>query len=64
MGETPRPSLDLPIDGGVIGPDGVLNLSVTRTGGLSEGEQLRIELRSDTDATVTRRVLRALRTDA
>ncbi|MFD8407169.1 peptidoglycan recognition family protein [Streptomyces anulatus] len=61
---TGRPSLDLPIDGGVIGPDGALNLSVTRNGGLDKNEQLRLELRSDADATVTRRVLRALRTDA
>ncbi|WP_435597032.1 peptidoglycan recognition protein family protein [Streptomyces anulatus] len=61
---TGRPSLDLPIDGGVIGPDGTLNLSVTRNGALDKGEQLRIELRADADATVTRRVLRALRTDA
>lgn len=61
---TGRPSLDLPIDGGVIGPDGTLNLSVTRNGALDAKEQLRIELRADADATVTRRVLRALRTDA
>lgn len=61
---TGRPSLDLPMDAGVIGPDGLLNLSVTRTGGLDAKEQLRIELRADTAATVTRRVLRALRTDA
>lgn len=61
---TGRPSLDLPVDGGTIGPDGTLNLAVTRSGGLDKDEQLRIELRADTDATVTRRVLRALRTDA
>lgn len=61
---TGRPSLDLPIDGGVIGPDGTLDLSVTRNGGLDAKEQLRLELRADADATVTRRVLRALRTDA
>lgn len=61
---TGRPSLDLPIDGGVIGPDGTLNLSVTRNGALDKDEQLRLELRSDADATITRRVLRALRTDA
>ncbi|MEE1738834.1 peptidoglycan recognition family protein [Streptomyces sp. BE147] len=61
---TGRPSLDLPMDAGVIGPDGTLNLAVTRTGGLDAKEQLRIELRADATATVTRRVLRALRTDA
>ncbi|MBQ1118517.1 N-acetylmuramoyl-L-alanine amidase, partial [Streptomyces sp. C3-3] len=61
---TGRPSLDLPIDGGVIGSDGTLNLSVTRNGALDAKEQLRLELRADADATVTRRVLRALRTDA
>ncbi|MEV6854682.1 N-acetylmuramoyl-L-alanine amidase [Streptomyces microflavus] len=61
---TGRPSLDLPIDAGAIGPDGTLNLSVTRNGALDKGEQLRLELRADADATVTRRVLRALRTDA
>ncbi|MFE3004252.1 peptidoglycan recognition family protein [Streptomyces sp. CB02366] len=61
---TGRPSLDLPIAGGVIGPDGTLDLSVTRCGGLDKDEQLRLELRADADATVTRRVLRALRTDA
>lgn len=61
---TGRPSLDLPIDGGVVGPDGTLDLSVTRCGGLDAKEQLRLELRADADATVTRRVLRALRTDA
>lgn len=61
---TGRPSLDLPIDVGVIGPDGTLNLSATRNGALDAKEQLRIELRADADATVTRRVLRALRTDA
>ncbi|MET8378071.1 peptidoglycan recognition protein family protein [Streptomyces microflavus] len=61
---TGRPSLDLPIDGGAIGPDGTLNLSVTRNGALDKDEQLRLELRADADATITRRVLRALRTDA
>jgi hypothetical protein len=56
-----RPSLDLPIDCGVIGPGGVLNIAATRNGLLTADEQLRVEIRADKAARVERRVLRALR---
>ncbi|MEE1753816.1 peptidoglycan recognition protein family protein [Streptomyces sp. SP18CS02] len=58
---TRRPSLDLPIDCGVIGADGVLNVAVTRSGNLGTNEQLKVEIRADQAARVDRRVLRALR---
>jgi hypothetical protein len=59
------PSHDLPIDCGVIGPEGVLNAAASRNGLLIAGEQLKVEIRADQDgARVERRVLRALRWDA
>jgi hypothetical protein len=58
------PSHDLPIDVGVIGPEGVLNAAASRNGLLIAGEQLKVEIRADRPARVERRVLRALRWDA
>ncbi|WP_078887826.1 N-acetylmuramoyl-L-alanine amidase [Streptomyces sp. NRRL S-118] len=58
---TRRPSLDLPIDCGVIGADGLLHVAATRNGVLAANEQLKVEIRADDAARVERRVLRALR---
>ncbi|MCS0635384.1 N-acetylmuramoyl-L-alanine amidase [Streptomyces sp. LP05-1] len=58
---TGRLSLDLPIDCGVIGPDGVLNAQVSRNGILATNEQLRVEIQADRTAKVDWRVMRALR---
>ncbi|WP_073755051.1 peptidoglycan recognition protein family protein [Streptomyces sp. CB03234] len=58
---TKHRSLDLPIDCGTIGPDGVLNVAVTRNGVLDTNEVLRVEIKADRAASVTWRVLRALR---
>ncbi|ORT58238.1 N-acetylmuramoyl-L-alanine amidase [Streptomyces sp. CB03238] len=58
---TKHRSLDLPVDCGTIGPDGVLNVAVTRNGVLDTNEVLRVEIKADRAATVTWRVLRALR---
>ncbi|WP_244375492.1 peptidoglycan recognition protein family protein [Streptomyces ficellus] len=58
---TKHRSYDLPIDCGTIGPDGVLNVAVTRNGVLDAREVLRVEIKADRAATVTWRVLRALR---
>ncbi|MFJ8650282.1 N-acetylmuramoyl-L-alanine amidase [Streptomyces sp. NPDC093546] len=54
-------SHDLPIDCGVIGADGVLNVAVTRNGSLPADVQLRVEIKADRAARVEHRVLRALR---
>ncbi|MFB9512406.1 hypothetical protein ACFFT8_03855 [Streptomyces purpureus] len=58
---TGRASLDLPMDAGTIGPDGRLDLTLTRPGTLPAGVQLRLELRADQPVTLTHRVLRGLR---
>jgi hypothetical protein len=58
---TNEPSRDLPIDCGVIGADGLLNVAATRNGALDENEQLKLEIRASEAARVERRVLRALR---
>ncbi|MDN3296568.1 N-acetylmuramoyl-L-alanine amidase [Streptomyces ficellus] len=61
---TKHRSLDLPIDCGVIGADGVLNVAVTRNGVLDTNEVLRVEILADRAAKVDWRVLRALRWSA
>lgn len=55
-----RPSYDLPVDAGVIGPDGLLNVFVGRPGALTAGEVLRFSLRAP-GARVIRVILRGLR---
>ncbi|MEV3848082.1 N-acetylmuramoyl-L-alanine amidase [Streptomyces microflavus] len=57
---TKRASLDLPMDAGVIGPDGRLDVALTRPGKLAAGVQLRFELLASAPVTVTYRVLRGL----
>ncbi|MFW3474473.1 hypothetical protein [Streptomyces microflavus] len=57
---TKRTSLDLPMDAGVIGPDGRLDVALTRPGRLASGVQLRLELLASAPVTVTYRVLRGL----
>ena len=57
---TKRPSLDLPMHAGTIGPDGRLDLALSRPGKLAAGEQLKLELLADHPLTVTYRVLRGL----
>ncbi|MEU0665687.1 N-acetylmuramoyl-L-alanine amidase [Streptomyces lavendulocolor] len=58
---TEHRSYDLPIDCGTIGANGILNVAVTRNGLLDTNEVLRVEILADRPATVTWRVLRALR---
>ncbi|MER5882725.1 hypothetical protein ABT160_02735 [Streptomyces sp. NPDC001941] len=53
-----RSSLDLPMDAGVIGADGRLDVHLDRNGQLPAGTQLRLELWADKPITVTYRVLR------
>ncbi|MFB6424634.1 peptidoglycan recognition family protein [Streptomyces microflavus] len=57
---TKRASLDLPMDAGVIGPDGRLDVALTRPGRLASGVQLRLEFLASAPVTVTYRVLRGL----
>ncbi|MEU1219235.1 peptidoglycan recognition protein family protein [Streptomyces microflavus] len=57
---TKRPSLDLPMDAGVIGPDGRLDVALTRPGKLAKDVQLKLELLATAPVTVTYRVLRGL----
>ncbi|MGA5420222.1 peptidoglycan recognition protein family protein [Streptomyces lavendulocolor] len=61
---TKHRSYDLPIDCGTIGANGILNVAVTRNGLLDTNEVLRVEILADRPATVTWRVLRALRWSA
>ncbi|MFF8290007.1 N-acetylmuramoyl-L-alanine amidase [Streptomyces sp. NPDC016309] len=58
---TKHRSYDLPMDCGTVGANGVLNVAVTRNGLLDTNEVLRVEILADRPATVTWRVLRALR---
>jgi hypothetical protein len=58
---TSRASHDLPMDGGVIGPDGTLHVTLTRPGRLADGVQLKLELRADKPAKVEHRLIRCLR---
>ena len=55
-----RPSYDLPMEAGTIGPNGVLQVALSRPGALPAGERLRFALRAP-GATVTRVILRGLR---
>ncbi|MFD7858345.1 N-acetylmuramoyl-L-alanine amidase [Streptomyces microflavus] len=57
---TKRASLDLPMDAGVIGADGRLDVALTRPGKLAAEVQLRFELLASAPVTVTYRVLRGL----
>lgn len=57
---TKRPSADLPMHAGVIGPDGRLDVALSRPGVLVSGEQLKLELLADAPITITYRVLRGL----
>ncbi|CAM5721208.1 peptidoglycan recognition protein family protein [Streptomyces microflavus] len=57
---TKRASLDLPMDAGVIGADGRLDVALTRPGKLAAGVQLKLELLASAPVTVTYRVLRGL----
>ena len=58
---TKRPSSDLPMHAGTIGPDGRLDVALTRPGHLDEDVQLKVELLTDAPVTITHRVLRGLR---
>ncbi|MFJ2103563.1 hypothetical protein ACIOHH_03135 [Streptomyces microflavus] len=57
---TKRASLDLPMDAGVIGDDGRLDVALSRAGRLASGVQLKLELLTTAPVTVTYRVLRGL----
>lgn len=57
---TKRASVDLPMHAGTIGPDGRLDMVLSRPGVLTTGEQLKLELLADAPVTITYRVLRGL----